>query len=189
MMRRAVLLAVLLLAACRHESNLPKLFPLPDAHLMNDAGKPVRIGELKGYVTVYDFIFTNCAGSCPMMTRSMQLARKKVAGDAKVRFVSISVDPARDTPAVLHDYATKVRGNDASWMFLTGTRDEIVNLSVNGFKLAAGDKTMNGSEPLLHSAKFAVVDKKGVVRAYISSLQDDAPEKVRDTVHDLLRED
>jgi protein SCO1/2 len=187
-MKRVALLIALLFAACRHESKLPKLFTLPDAQLTSEAGKAVRVNDLKGYVTVYDFIFTNCTGTCPMMTRSMQLTTKKVDKDAKVRFVSISVDPLRDTPAVLADYAKKVR-NDSRWMFLTGNREEIVRLSVEGFKLAAGDKVANGGEPLLHSAKFAVVDRNGVVRQYISSLDDDAPDQVARAVDDLLRED
>jgi protein SCO1/2 len=186
-MKRFVLVA-LLFTACHHESKLPKLFTLPDAQLTSDAGKPVRVSDLKGYVTVYDFIFTNCTGTCPMMTRSMQLTTKKVGDDKKVRFVSITVDPLRDTPAVLAEYAKKVR-NDPRWMFLTGKRDDIVRLSVEGFKLAAGDKVANGGEPLLHSAKFAVVDRNGVVREYISSLDDDAPEHVARSVDDLLRED
>jgi len=184
--KRALFLA-LLLAACSHESQLPKLFTLPDAQLTSDAGKPVRVAEMKGYVTVYDFIFTNCRGTCPMMTRSMQLTTKKVDAGKQVRFVSISVDPVRDTPAVLAAYAKNAR-NDPRWMFLTGNRDEIVHLSVDGFKLAAGDKVANGGEPLLHSAKFAIVDKNGVVREYVSSLDDDAPEHVARTVDDLLAE-
>ena len=185
-MKRGLFFA-LLLAACSHESQLPKLFTLPDAQLTSDAGKPVRIADMKGYVTVYDFIFTNCTGTCPMMTRSMQLTTKKVDADKKVRFVSISVDPARDTPPVLAAYAKNAR-NDPRWMFLTGNRDAIVHLSVDGFKLAAGDKVANGGEPLLHSAKFAIVDKQGVVREYVSSLDEDAPEHVARTVDDLLRE-
>src|SRR5205085_1158628 len=84
----------------------------------------------KGFVTVYDFVFTNCAGTCPMMTATLRRITQKVDKNAKVRFVSISVDPARDTPAVLHAYADKVR-NDDRWMFLTGDPKTIVDPSIN----------------------------------------------------------
>ena len=60
-----------------------------------------------------------------------------------MRFVSISVDPIRDTPEVLRGYAMYAR-NDPRWMFLTGDRKTIVDLSVKGFKLAAGDATGRG---------------------------------------------
>jgi len=177
-MRR--LLFVLLLFSCKHQSDLPKLFPLPDAKLVNESGQPMQLASLKGNVVVYDFIFTNCAGTCPMMTATMRRVTAKVGKDAPVRFVSISVDPKRDTPPVLAAYAQKFR-NDPRWTFLTGDWPTIKNLSMNGFKLATDDQ-------LLHSAKFAVADKNGVLREYVSSLEDDAVEHVARTVKDLARE-
>jgi protein SCO1/2 len=182
---RAVLLSALVLVSCvRHESVLPKLFPVPDAALVDEHAKPMNLAQLKGYVTVYDFIFTNCAGSCPMMTATMRRLTAKVDRNAKVRFVSISVDPARDTPAVLHDYATKVR-NDDRWIFLTGDRDTIVNLSVNGFKLAAGGAGASPNESILHSAKFAIADKDGMIREYYGAENEDAVAHVAKVVQEL----
>ena len=188
MFRRLLLPAVLLALACHHESDLPKLFPIPEAQLVSDAAKPVRMSEMKGHVVVYDFIFTHCAGTCPMMTATMRRLTKKIPKTAPVRFVSISVDPIRDTPKILHDYATYAR-NDPRWMFLTGDRKTIVDLSVNGFKLAAGDSTDSPNESVLHSVKFAVADKKGVIRDYYSATNDDAVEHVAEVVNELLRED
>src|SRR5262245_48163984 len=102
-MKRFLLLA-LIFGGCTHESDLPKLFPVPNAALIDENAKPVRLDANRGYVTVYDFIFTNCAGTCPMMTGTMRRLTAKVDKAARVRFVSISVDPQRDTPAVLRDY-------------------------------------------------------------------------------------
>ena len=171
---------ILLLFACHHQSDLPKLYPLPDAKLVNESGQPVQLASLKGNVVVYDFIFTNCAGTCPMMTAAMRRVTAKVDKAAPVCFVSISVDPKRDTPPVLRAYANKVR-NDPRWTFLTGDWPTIKHLSVDGFKLATDDQ-------LLHSAKFAVADKNGVLREYVSSLEDDAVDHVARTVKDLARE-
>jgi protein SCO1/2 len=185
-MRRTFFAAFLLLFSCRHEANLPKLFPVPDAALVDEHAKPVTLGQMKGYVTVYDFIFTNCAGTCPVMTATMRRITTKVDKSAKVRFVSISVDPARDTPGVLHDYATKVR-NDDRWVFLTGDPKTIVDLSVNGFKLAAGGPGSGASpnEAILHSAKFAIADKDGVIRDYYGAENEDAAEHVAKIVTQL----
>lgn len=188
-MPRPLLLPVVLLAiVCHHESDLPKLFPIPEAQLVSESGKPVRMSEMKGQVVVYDFIFTSCSGTCPMMTATMRRLTKKVPPAAPVRFVSISVDPIRDTPPVLHDYAAHAR-NDPRWMFLTGDRGTIVNLSVKGFKLAAGDDTGSLNESVLHSVKFAVADKKGIIRDYYSATNDDAVDHVANVVRQLLRED
>ena len=188
MRRSAVLLAVLLAAvACHRDADLPRLFPVPDETLVADTGRPVRLADNKGYVTVYDFIFTNCAGTCPVMTGTMRRLTKKVEKDAPVRFVSISIDPARDTPEVLRAYAQKVR-NDGRWMFLTGGREQIVRLSVEGFKLAAGGTPQTAAEPLLHSSKFAVADKDGIIREYYGGTDPDSADHVAGTVRDLLRE-
>ena len=183
----ALVAAVITTAACTHESDLPKLFPVPNAVLVDERGKTVRLDANRGYVTVYDFIFTNCAGTCPLMTATMRRLTVKVNKDAKVRFVSISVDPDRDTPAVLRDYASRFR-NDPRWTFLTGDKAAIVDLSVNGFKLAAGGPPQPGNEPLLHSAKLAVADKNGIIREYYGATNDDAPEHVAATISELLRE-
>ena len=165
--RRAALLLLLFAAACRQHPDLPELYPVPNASLVNEAGKPVNLASMKGNVAVYDFIFTSCRGTCPIMTNNMRALTKEIDKDAPVRFVSISVDPTRDTPEVLAEYAKRVR-NDDRWTFLTGTRDDIVKLSVEGFKLAAGDPGPGG-DPLLHSSKFAIADKDGVIRAYFDA--------------------
>ncbi|HYS55818.1 MAG TPA: heme o synthase [Thermoanaerobaculia bacterium] len=181
-----LLIAMALLAAtCSHQSDLPKLFRVPNATLVSEANKPTRLDAMKGNVTVYDFIFTNCAGTCPMMTATMRRITSKIDKDAPVRFVSISVDPQRDTPEKLRSYAAKVR-NDPRWVFLTGDNKTITDLSVNGFKLAASGST---SEAVLHSSKFAIADKHGVIRDYYGATNDDSVEHVASVVHDLLRED
>jgi len=187
MLRRLLLPAVFLALACHHESDLPKLFPIPEAQLVSEANKPVRMSEMIGSVVVYDFIFTHCAGTCPMMTATMRRLTKKIPANLPVRFVSITVDPIRDTPQVLHDYANYAR-NDPRWTFLTGDRKTIVDLSISGFKLAAGDATGSANESVLHSVKLIVADKNGVIRDYYSATNDDAVDHVVGVVNELLRE-
>lgn len=179
-------LLALLVLACQPKQELPKLFPVPDTSLVDETGKAVSLGAMKGHVTVYDFIFTSCTGTCPIMTNNMRALTPKVAKDAPVRFVSISVDPERDTPAVLAGYAKRVR-NDPRWTFLTGKRDDIVRLSVDGFKLSAGDPAPGG-EALLHSSKFAVADKNGVIRGYYDGADGRVSDQVAKVVEQLLDE-
>ena len=183
---RALSLALVFLAACQPRPDLPKLYPVPSAQLVDETGKSVNLSSMKGSVTVYDFIFTSCTGICPIMTNNMRALTAKVDKDAPVRFVSISVDPARDTPAVLAEYAKRVR-NDPRWTFLTGDRQTIVDLSVKGFKLAAGDP-MPGGEELLHSSRFAVADRNGVIRGYYDAATGTVPEQVAEVVESLLDE-
>lgn len=189
MRARSLLLLTLFVVfslACKPRPELPRLFPVPDTQLVDESGSPVRLGEMKGNVTVYDFIFTSCTGTCPIMTNNMRALTPRVAKDAPVRFVSISVDPERDTPAVLAAYAKRQR-NDPRWTFLTGTRADIVKLSVQGFKLAAGDPAPGG-EPLLHSSKFAVADKNGIIRGYYDAADGTVPAQVAQVIEQLLDE-
>ena len=172
--------------ACHRRSALPELFPVPAAALVDEQGRAVSLASMKGSVTVYDFIFTSCRGTCPIMTNNMRRLTPKVAKDAPVRFVSISVDPTHDTPAVLTEYAKRVR-NDPRWTFLTGTRPTIVDLSVHGFKLAAGDPGPAG-DPLLHSSKFAVADKQGIIRGYYDGSDGAVADQVAGVVSELVEE-
>jgi protein SCO1/2 len=179
-------IALLFAFACTQPSDLPKLFPVPDAHLVNERGAPVSLASMKGSVTVYDFIFTTCRGTCPIMTNNMRALTKQIDKNAPVRFVSISVDPTHDTPEVLSVYAKRVR-NDDRWTFLTGTRDDIVKLSIQGFKLAAGDPGPGG-DPLLHSSKFAVADKEGMIRAYYDGADGATTKDIAKSVSELARD-
>ena len=95
--RSLAALALLVLAACQPKLDLPQLFPVPNASLLDETGKRVQLDAMKGSVTVYDFIFTSCTGVCPIMTNNMRELTPRVDKEAPVRFVSISVDPARAT--------------------------------------------------------------------------------------------
>ena len=186
MRRSAVLLLLLVAVACQPKPDLPKLFPLPNARLVDETGRAVQLDSLKGSVVVYNFIFTNCTGICPIMTNNMRAVTPQVDKNAPVRFVSISVDPTRDTPAVLAAYAKRNR-NDPRWTFLTGDAQTIVDLSVKGFKLAAGPP-QQGSEAFLHSGKFAVADKEGVIRGYFEATDGTVADEVARAVEVLVDE-
>jgi protein SCO1/2 len=179
---------VLLIAfvACAPQPELPELYPVPGTTLLDERGQHVSLDAMKGSVTVYDFIFTHCTGTCPIMTNNMRALTPMIGKDQPVRFVSITVDPTRDTPEVLSQYAARVR-NDPRWTFLTGERDAIVDLSVKGFKLTAGDP-MPGGEALLHSSKFAVADKKGMIRGYYDGTDAASTKQIAEVVERLLEE-
>jgi protein SCO1 len=178
------LLLLLALLACAPKPELPKLFPVPSATLVDERGRNVPLDSMKGGVAVYNFIFTHCTGTCPIMTNNMRALTPLIDKDAPVRFVSITVDPTRDTPQVLSAYAARVR-NDPRWTFLTGDRDAIVDVSVKGFKLTAGDP-MPGGEALLHSSKFAVADRNGVIRGYYDGTDGRVAGEVAKAVEQLL---
>jgi protein SCO1/2 len=156
-------------------AELPRLFPVPSFNLVERSGRPATLAGLRGHPWVADFIFTRCGGACPAMTARLAALRTRLAG-TPVRFVSFSVDPVNDTPAVLARYAADVKAGE-EWWFVTGPVKELHALSVDGFKLAAmeappGSPGPDG--PFLHSSKFVLMDGDGWIRGYYDSEDEEA---------------
>src|SRR5579871_377883 len=97
---------MLSLAACiPRSSSLPVLYDVPEFRLMAQDGQPFDSKVLNGKIWVADFIYTTCPGPCPRMTSQMHDVQSAILKMADVRLVSFTVDPARDTPPVLAEYA------------------------------------------------------------------------------------
>ena len=104
--------------------------PAPDFALTDQDGKPVSLASLRGHVLLLDFVYTHCPGPCPILTGRHVAVQRALPPELaeQVRFVSISLDPARDTPEAMRAYAT-ARGADlARWSFLTGDSAAVVDV-------------------------------------------------------------
>lgn len=99
--------------------------------LTDQEGARFSFAALAGRTVVMNFLFTHCAVSCPMQTKAMVALQRGLpeALRGHVHFVSVSMDPARDTPSVLKRYATALSADLASWSFVTGDEREIDWLS------------------------------------------------------------
>ena len=101
--------------------------PTELASLEDHEGKRFSFDRLKGRTVVMNFIFTHCPVSCPMQTKALtavQQALPKALHD-RVRFVSVTMDPTRDTPPVLRQYGATMGADLTNWSFVTGQADEI----------------------------------------------------------------
>jgi uncharacterized membrane protein YozB (DUF420 family) len=182
---RPPLLAALILAvgalACVPSSLPPVLSePLPDFTLTSHAGRQVTRADLAGRPWVADFIFTRCAGICPVMTAQMAHLRQRLPED--VRLVSFTVDPGHDTSEVLAEYARPFQPGER-WLFLTGPQADLYRLSVEGFKLEAMEvppeqQQAGGDGPFLHSSRFVLVDGAARVVGYYDSAEPEALDRL-----------
>jgi protein SCO1/2 len=154
-------------------SKLPHYAHVPDFTMTDADGKPFHSSALAGEVWVADFIYTSCPAACPLMTAKMKRLSDQVNGD--VRLVSISIDPAHDTPEALRNFAGHYGAPTPQWTFLTGTPETVHLLAWSTFHV--GDVIGK----IEHSTKFALVDKKGFIRGYYSSLD---PESTQALAHD-----
>ena len=159
---------------------------VPTFELTNQNGQPFGSGQLAGKIWIADFIYTTCPGPCPMISGRMSELQKPLE-KSDVHLVSFSVDPGKDTPAVLRGYAEKLQAEPGRWDFLTGPKPAIYKLSHDGFKLAVSDGGDAQGHPV-HSSRMVLVDRHGQIRGYYDATEPDAITKlVADTSH-LLRE-
>jgi protein SCO1/2 len=158
------LLAFLFLAACTKKAPEVKYGMAPDFNLTERSNRKVTRQDLAGKVWVANFIFTRCAGACPVMSSNMQKLQDQLFED--IRLVSFSVDPYNDTPAVLTEYARRYGADPDRWLFLTGDPEGIQKLSVGGFKLALDPTSGTEAEPITHSSRVVLVDRDANIRGY-----------------------
>ncbi len=106
-------------------SRLAVVRAAPDFALIDQAGQPFHFSKLDGKVRLVSFIFTTCNGTCPATTHRLAQVRQELKsrglldGDG-VHFVSITLDPERDTPEALVQFRKLYDIDSADWNFLTG---------------------------------------------------------------------
>ena len=195
-MRAAIGLALLVLTAfmlqpqgaaqlVSQELPLPTIAPAPEFTLTSQDGAQVALADLRGKVVVVTFIYTLCTNTCPVLTPMMSFVQDQLGADfgVKIAFVSITVDPERDTPEVLKEYAQAFGANLAGWFFLTGPSDVIYDVTrrygVFALKSANGDVD--------HTFLTSIIDRRGILRVQYLGVRFDPNEFRRDLLS-LLQE-
>lgn len=156
---------------------------VPDFHLTERSGAPLSRQDLLGRVWVGEFIFTRCAGSCPVMVSRMMTLYKKFPA---ATYVSFTVDPAHDTPQVLAAYA-KNNSLPSEWLFATGTYEQMQSLAKNGFQLSMGPGS-SPDEPIIHSDRLVLVDRYGRIRGSFSTSDFEGMERLETALRRVLAE-
>jgi protein SCO1/2 len=145
---------------------LPLFGEVPAFALTADDRRQVTDDLFRGKVSIVDFIFTECGGTCPMMSTKMADLQSVLRDERHVQFVSVSVDPETDTPDVLAEYGSRYGAVRGKWMFLTGPKEAIMKLTREGFHLGLD---IEGDGAIIHSQKFVLVDQRGAIRGYYDS--------------------
>lgn len=140
---------------------LPVLGTVSDFTLTESSGRPFSLKELARTVWIADFMFTHCPGQCPRMNLEMSRLQKLLP--PAIRFVSFTVDPGRDTPAVLAGYAASYAGEKGRWFFLTGDQKPLN-------RVAASFHMSSIEDPNAHSIRLVLVDGNGRIRGYYDPL-------------------
>ncbi|MBK8239285.1 MAG: SCO family protein [Deltaproteobacteria bacterium] len=143
----AIVTITVLRPRLRHVPDPPaKMFQLPAGlELVDEHGQPFSVERMQGKVWVAGFVFTSCPSTCPAVTRAMAALRERFDRmQVDVEMISFSVDPVRDTPTVLREYAERVGVSTEHWHFVTGDPATVRALVRDGFKLGIGDREPKG---------------------------------------------
>jgi cytochrome oxidase Cu insertion factor (SCO1/SenC/PrrC family) len=184
----AIGLLVLRQIQVRHlgSREFPSYGAVPAFKLTNQDGQPFGSANLVDKIWIADFIYSTCPGPCPMISSRMSEMQKPLE-KTDVHFVSFTVDPEKDTPAMLREYANRLQAQAGRWNFLTGPKSIIYDLSIRGFKLATSERKDESSEPV-HSTRMVLVDRHGQIRGYYDATEADAITKLLADANHLLKE-
>lgn len=159
-------------------AELEHLGPAPEFTLTDSNGQEFSSAGLANEVWLASFFFASCPKVCP--TVNGRLKRIHEANGHTIRMVSITVDPARDTPAVLAEQARRYGADPRRWHFLTGPKEEIRRLIEQGFGLGADD------DPSLHSTRIALIDRSGSIRGLYQGMDEESVDKLTRDINVLL---
>lgn len=143
-------------AAAGATSFLTNFQPL---NLVDQSGRPFALTALDGKVVLFNFIFTSCPNVCPVQTQALAEVQRKLPDGIRdrVHFVSVSIDPAHDTPAALRAFATQFKVDFTRWTFLTGGTADIDRLA-DRLRLFAENKERR---PENHGTTLWLMDPRG----------------------------
>ncbi len=179
----------------------------PGFALIERSGRTVTLENLRGNVWIANFIYTKCKETCPLQTAYMAQLGRDLAAERDLRFVSITVDPKHDTPAVLREYAKRYGADPERWFFLTGEKRAIYDLALKGFRLSVADPEDQGQGAVLwplaarpayashgskglviHSSRLVLVDRQARIRGLYPGTEPDATQRLKRDAVKLLRE-
>jgi len=195
-MKRAAIVASIAAALCilgigamfvikraeRSRADLPVLGYISEFSFTTQDGVAFGLEDMYHKISVVDFFFTSCHGPCPVMASNMSKLYKSFEGADNVQFVSISVDPERDSFGVLQDYAERQGVADNRWVFLRAEMERLMEVLQYDYMLPADDL------PGMHSTKFILLDGLGQIRGYYSGTDEADMELLKSNIINLARE-
>jgi len=135
-----------------------------DAVFLNADGERRQLADLRGQAVAVTFVYTRCPvpNFCPLMDRQFKAAQDGILADPRLsgrtRLLSVTVDPAHDTPAVLAGHAASVGADDRVWEFLTPTDGGAAFSAQFGVSTFRNDPQ---DAEVMHNLRTAVIDPQG----------------------------
>lgn len=144
---------------------LPRMRLAPGFTLTDQKGQRLTSEDLRGQVVLFNFLYTGCGAECDRMNATMQEVQQRLhdtdLGGLPVQFVTISFDPAHDTPETLQRYAESLGADTSQWRFVTGDPARLKELIGSGFEAYYAPDDAGGFQ---FDPTFVLVDGWGIIR-------------------------
>lgn len=159
---------------------------IPPFTLTNQQGEPVQVLATDTCLSVVNFFYTRCPASCKHMNDEMDRVAARFAANDLVRFYSLSVDTAFDSPEVLKAYAATYEPETKKWDFLTADGDDVYRIAREGFLVDAVQDTTRDEATFLHSSSLILVDTHRRIRGYYNANEKAEVDRLVDEIKLLL---
>ena len=188
----AIGLAGLLLSGCDRLS-VKKSMADESYELIDQDSSLVQFPDAyKGNVLLVGYVYTHCPDICPMITYNMRDIQQELLDEKEFMLVSISFDPERDTPEILHQYAENYKLDQENWKLLTGNTEEVdealETLEINTLKSPTSfDDDGTARYFIDHTDRVTLIDRSGNVRnTYVGSKMNQ--KQIISDIHKVLTE-
>lgn len=185
-------LAVTLLPGCDRLS-VKKSIADESYELVNQEGNAIQFPDAyAGNVMLVGYVYTHCPDICPMITYNMRDIQQELQGEDEFMLISLSFDPERDSPEILHEYAENYKLNQGNWQLLTGNTEEVnaalETLEIKTLKSPTTFKDDGSRQYYIdHTDRVTLIDGNGDVRnTYVGSKMNQ--EQILSDIHKLLTE-
>lgn len=179
----AVLVVLAIAGTARAEpASLPRLGPAPNFALTTQQNDRLWLTHLRGRVVVLTFFCTTC-DVCPALLPSLLELSRSLDEPTRRRifFVAITVDPRRDTGAVLRRFARDRGADPRAWAFLTTDRPAEIDVVARWY----GGEIERADGRVRHACRVTLIDGAGQIRARVDA---PAPGRLREAIEALLAE-
>lgn len=171
-----------------HGKDIPDTIyhTLPHFKLIDQDGNAVTAKSFDDKIFVANFFYTRCSDVCNTVNNNINALLSDYTKNNMVRFVSITVDPQRDSVGALKKYSEKYNPPGIKWLFLTGDTSVIYPLARKGFLV---DALKAGNDSFIYSDKLILIDKEKRIRGYYSGTSNDDITKLNDEIKVLIAEE
>ena len=158
--------------------------------LINQHGQPISLDDFDSCIIVANIFFASCAEVCPAMNKQVQVMAEEFRPFPNVRFLTVTIDPERDSVPVLAKYADAYRADLYKRTFATGSKREIYDWVISDLLLASEQR----GQDFIHDDRVVIIDKARHIRSILETSGKNYTQKlqrvkrIQDDINNLLYE-